>query len=74
MLETYHYLFYHQMLGFYAKKYPNSNPLTAFKAINYFDDIDEAIDPPKMLKPIPLKSFRHRIQQATLHADKIFSE
>lgn len=63
-----------QMLEFYKKKYPNSNPLTAIKAINYFEDIDEDIDPPKMLKPIPLKSIRQRIQQATLHADKIFSE
>lgn len=63
-----------QMLEFYKKKYPNSNPLTAIKALNYFDDIDEAIDPPKMIKPIPLKNIRQRIQQATLHADKIFSE
>ncbi|MBK7109164.1 MAG: nucleotidyl transferase AbiEii/AbiGii toxin family protein [Chitinophagales bacterium] len=63
-----------QMLGFYTNKYPNSNAVSAIKALNYFDDIDEAIDPPKMLKPLPLKNIKQRIQQATLHADKIFSE
>lgn len=33
-----------QMLGFYAAKFPNSNPLNAYRALTYFDDIiDEPV-------------------------------
>lgn len=60
------------MLEFYKMKYPGHNPLIPLKAINYFDDIDEAIDPPKLLSPLPFVSIKTRIQNATLHPHKIF--
>ena len=63
---------FNQMLEFYAEKYPHSNPMIAIKAMNYFDDIDENIDPPKLLKPLPLKKIIARIQLATQHPTKIF--
>ncbi|HNF37179.1 MAG TPA: hypothetical protein PKI85_03185 [Chitinophagaceae bacterium] len=61
-----------QMLEFYAAKYPHSNPMIAIKAVNYFDDIDENIDPPKLLKPLPLTKIIARIQLATQKPAKIF--
>ena len=62
-----------QMVEFFTTKYSYSNPMIAMKAINYFDDIDENMDPPKMLKPLPLKKITARIQEATLKPDKIFT-
>ena len=41
--------------------------MIALKAINYFDDIDEDIDPPKLLKPISIADIKKRIQEATLN-------
>jgi hypothetical protein len=61
-----------QMIGFYCAKYPHSNPMIAMKAIHFFDDIDENIDPPKMPKPLPLKKIIARIQEAIQKPDKIF--
>ena len=60
------------MLGFFEKKYPNTNPLIALKAINYFEDIDETINPPRLPKPLPLRKIRQRINNAVIHANKIF--
>lgn len=60
------------MLDFFERKYPNTNPVVALKAINYFDDIDEAIDQPKLRKPLPLKKIKRRINDAVVHANKIF--
>jgi len=62
-----------QMLNFFARKYTYTNPMVALKAVNFFDDIDENIDPPKLLKPLPLKEIKRRIHEATLKPDKIFS-
>jgi hypothetical protein len=42
------------------------------KAINFFDDIEENIDPPKLLKPLPLKKITACIQEATQNPDRIF--
>jgi Nucleotidyl transferase AbiEii toxin, Type IV TA system len=61
-----------QMVGFFSAKYTYSNPMIAMKAINFFDDIDENIDPPKLLKPLPLKKITTRIQEATQNPDKVF--
>lgn len=63
-----------QMVGFFASKYTYSNPMIAMKAVNYFDDIDENIDPPKMLNPLSVKTITDRIKEATLHPDKIFKQ
>lgn len=61
-----------QIAGFYAKKYSHSNPMIAMKALNFFNDIDEAIDPPKMKKPLKLKAIISRIEKATLKPDMVF--
>lgn len=50
-----------QLIGFFVKKYSYSNPLIALKAVTYFDDIDENIDPPKLLQPLPLSTIKKRI-------------
>lgn len=61
-----------QMIGFFTQKYSYSNPMIALKAVNYFDDIDESIDPPKLLKPIKLQQIIKRIQEATQNPNKLF--
>ncbi|MEO6221339.1 MAG: nucleotidyl transferase AbiEii/AbiGii toxin family protein [Ginsengibacter sp.] len=48
--------------------------MIAMKAVNFFDDIDENIDPQKLLKPLPLKKIVTRIREATQKPDKIFNE
>ena len=63
-----------QMVGFFSAKYTYSNSMIAMKAINFFDDIDENIDPPKLLKPLPLKKITARIREATQKPDKIFNQ
>lgn len=61
-----------QMLDFFKIKYSYSNSMIALKAVNYFDDIDENIDPPKLIKPISIKKIKERIGKATLKRDMIF--
>jgi Nucleotidyl transferase AbiEii toxin, Type IV TA system len=63
-----------QMIGFFTDKYTYSNPMIAMKAVNFFGDIDENIDPPKMLKPLPLNKIIKRIKEATQKPDKIFKQ
>ena len=63
-----------QMVDFFSTKYKYSNPMIAMKAVNFFDDIDKNIDPPKLLKPLPLKKITDRIREATLTPDKIFKQ
>jgi hypothetical protein len=61
-----------QMIGFFTKKYSYSNPMIAMKAINFFDEIDENIDPPKLLNPISVTQIKKRIREATQKPSKIF--
>ena len=61
-----------QMIGFYTIKYPNFNPLIALKAINYFEDIDPSIDPPKLKIKLPLTEIKKRIKDSVLHSRKKF--
>ncbi len=61
-----------QMLQFYEAKYERTNPLIALKALTFFGDIDETIDPPKMKKRISLDKIKTRIHQAVDHSNKIF--
>lgn len=63
-----------QLIEFFSKKYTYSNPMIALKAITYFDDIDEAIDPPKMLQPLPLADIKKRILNATQKPYSIFNK
>lgn len=53
-----------QLIAFFVKKYSYSNSLIALKAVTYFDDIDENIDPPKLLQPLPLAVIKKRILHA----------
>ncbi|MEQ1588130.1 MAG: nucleotidyl transferase AbiEii/AbiGii toxin family protein [Cyclobacteriaceae bacterium] len=62
----------HEMIEFYTVKYPRFNPLIPLKAINYFDDIDPAIDPPKLKNKLPLSEIKKRIQDSVLHSRKKF--
>jgi hypothetical protein len=57
-----------EMLTFYALKYPNFNPVIPVRAINYFEDLDLNLDPPKLLIPLDLSTIKARIQTATLHS------
>jgi Nucleotidyl transferase AbiEii toxin, Type IV TA system len=61
-----------QMVGFFSQKYTYTNPMIAVKAVNFFGDIDENIDPPKLVKPISLKQIKKRIEDATIKPDRIF--
>ena len=61
-----------QMLRLFTQKYTYSNELIAMKAVSYFGDIDENMDPPKLLKPLKLKQIIARINEACLHTNKIF--
>lgn len=62
-----------QIVALFSQKYGYINPMLAVKALNYFDDIDENIDPPKLLKPLPLIRIKSRIQEATLHSNHVFT-
>ena len=61
-----------QMLRLFTQKYTYSNELIALKAVSYFGDIDENIDPPKLLNPLTLKQIQTRIAAACQHSNKIF--
>lgn len=61
-----------EMLAFYEFKYPHSNKLIALRAVNYFEDIDPAIDPPVLKKPISITKIRKRINEAVLKGNKKF--
>lgn len=62
-----------EIVKFYVQKYTYSNQMIAIKAINYFDDIDENIDPPNLLKPLTVSNIKKRINEATLHPTKLFT-
>lgn len=61
-----------EMIGFFEKKYSYANPLIALKAVTHFEDIDENIDPPKLLQPLPLDRIKKRILLATQKPYTIF--
>lgn len=63
----------HEMIGFYATKYPNFNPLIPLRAVSYFDDIDPAIDPPKLRAKLPLDKIKKRISDSVIHSHKKFA-
>ena len=56
-----------QIVGYYEEKYMFSNAIVALKALNYFDDIDVEMDPPKMITYIPIADIKERIQSAILN-------
>lgn len=60
------------MLKFFAKKYPNTNSLIALKSLNYFAEIDEKVDPPILIKPLPISEIKARISDAVVHTSKVF--
>ena len=56
-----------EIVGFYEEKYSFSNAVVALKALNYFDEIDEEIDPPKMITTIPLLEIQTRLRSAIVN-------
>jgi hypothetical protein len=68
------YFSINDMLGFFEIKYPGTNSLVALKAVSYFEDIDETVDPPKLVKPLPLKKIKQRISTAVMHTSKVFAK
>lgn len=62
-----------QILKFYKTKYPLSSELIALKSINYFDNLDLKIDPPKPKKEIELEEIKNRINEAVLNSRKVFN-
>jgi hypothetical protein len=63
-----------QMVMFFSQKYTYTNPMIAVKAVIFFGDIDENIDPPKLVKPISVNQIKKRIGEAKLKPDKIFKK
>jgi len=61
-----------EMIGFYSIKYPNFNPMIPMKSINYFEDIDYAIEPPMLKKTIDITTIKARINESVLHFNKRF--
>ena len=61
------------MLAFFEKKYPNTNLLTALKAVSYFVDIDENAHPPILVNPLPSEKIYQRIHDAVKHTHKTFA-
>ena len=55
-----------EMIAFFEQKYTYSNAMISLKAINYFDDIDEDIDPPKLLKPISIADIKKKFRKLPL--------
>ncbi len=62
----------YEIIGFYAQKYPNYNPMIGLRAISYFGDIDPQIDPPKLRNLISIDEVKNRIGEAVIHSRKIF--
>lgn len=61
-----------EIVGYYSRKYPDFNSMIALKAVNYFDDLDLAIEPPRLVNPISLEDIKERLNDAVLHKNKIF--
>jgi Nucleotidyl transferase AbiEii toxin, Type IV TA system len=60
-----------QLIDFFTQKYSYSNPMIAMKAVTFFDEIDENMDPPKLVKPLKLEQIKKRILEASLKPSKI---
>ncbi len=56
-----------EIVEFYETKYTFSNAIVALKALNCLDDIDEEMDPPKMINPISIPEIKTRIQSAIIN-------
>jgi hypothetical protein len=61
-----------EMIEFFSKKYAYTNPLIALRAVTFFDDIDENMDPPQLLHPLKTEQIKKRIREAVLKPGKIF--
>jgi hypothetical protein len=61
-----------EMIEFFSKKYAYTNPLIALRAVTFFDDIDENMDPPHLLHPLKTEQVKKRIREAVLKPGKIF--
>jgi hypothetical protein len=61
-----------EMVNAFSEKYPNSNPVIAVRGLGYFNDIDEKVDPPKLVKPIKRSEVEKRLLQAINDPTRIF--
>ena len=61
-----------RMLESYQTKYPASSPIIALKALSYFDDINQALHKPMLLRKINLSQLKKRILQAVDQPDHVF--
>jgi hypothetical protein len=61
-----------EIIGFFETKYPHMNTLVALKSLSYFDDIDLAMDPPRLKINLPFSRIRDRIEKAILNGDMKF--
>ena len=52
------------MLESYQMKYPASNPITALKALSYFDDINHALDKPMIWRKVTFSQLKKRVFKA----------
>ncbi len=60
------------MLVAYEVKYANSNALIPLKALTFFDDINDQLDPPQMVRAVSLEQLRKRLVESVLKPDKTF--
>lgn len=61
-----------RMLKSYETKYPASNPIIALKALSYFDDINQALDKPILLRKITFSQLKKRLLQAIEQPNHVF--
>jgi len=59
------------MLSFFSKKYPNSNPMTAAKGLTYFGDLDQKDIVDTAVK-FSWNSVKKRLEDMTKQSDRIF--
>lgn len=62
-----------EMISFFTQKYSYSNPMIAVKAVTFFGEIDENMDPPKLVNPLKLEQIKKRILEASLKPSQIFN-
>jgi hypothetical protein len=63
-----------EILDAYSVKYPNTNEVSAVKALNYFDDMNQNEKVQLVQGVFNLNTVKHRISEMTLHPLKIFPE
>lgn len=50
--------------SFFSEKYPMSNPIIAVRGLGYFEDINDELEPPRMIRPLKRKDLEKRLLNA----------